>query len=74
MADWSAARGRRFVLNPSPVAPLPARVLSLADPLVVNEHEAQAYADTDSDFTTALLRLSTSAVITMGARRHRRHR
>ncbi len=68
VADWSAARGRRFVLNPSPVAPLPARVLSLADPLVVNEHEAQAYADTDSDFATALLRLSTSAVITMGAR------
>jgi ribokinase len=33
--------GTRLVLNPSPPAPLPDNVLSVCDPLVVNEHEAR---------------------------------
>ena len=33
--------GTRVVLNPSPLAPLPAEVLRACDPLVVNEHEAR---------------------------------
>ena len=35
----AAARGARVVLNLAPVIDLPAGVLRLADPLVVNEHE-----------------------------------
>jgi ribokinase len=34
-------RGARVVLNLAPFAELPAEVLALADPVVVNEHEAQ---------------------------------
>ena len=37
----SLAPGSRFVLNPSPPAPLPAEVLAACDPLIVNEHEAR---------------------------------
>ena len=33
--------GTRVVLNPSPPAPLPAEVLAVCDPLIVNEHEAR---------------------------------
>ncbi|MFD5538887.1 ribokinase, partial [Streptomyces sp. NPDC127079] len=35
------APGSRFVLNPSPPAPLPPEVLAACDPLIVNEHEAK---------------------------------
>lgn len=35
------ARGARVVLNLAPFAELPAEVLALADPVVVNEHEAE---------------------------------
>ena len=44
-----AARGRgaRVVLNAAPYAALPHDVAALADPLVVNEHEALQLADSD---------------------------
>lgn len=38
-ARIAASRGARVVLNLAPYAALPADVLALADPLVVNEHE-----------------------------------
>src|SRR3954454_22106896 len=38
-ARAGAARGARVVLNLAPYADLPAGVLALADPVVVNEHE-----------------------------------
>ncbi|TGB08297.1 ribokinase [Streptomyces sp. MZ04] len=64
----------RFVLNPSPPAPLPPEVLAACDPLVVNEHEARYIlgADTASgtpeDWARALLSLGPrSVVITLGA-------
>lgn len=38
-ARIAAARGARVVLNLAPYAALPADVLALADPVVVNEHE-----------------------------------
>lgn len=38
-ARAAAAHGARLVVNLAPVVPLPAEVLRLADPLVVNEHE-----------------------------------
>lgn len=72
VAAWTVARGRRFVLNPSPVAPLDADVLRAADPLIVNEPEAAFYAgsavtdDTVDDVAARLLGQVTSLVITRG--------
>lgn len=43
-AAWASEHHRRFVLNPSPVAPVDDEVLSAANPLVVNEGEAAYYA------------------------------
>lgn len=69
----------RFVLNPSPPAPLPREVLAACDPLVVNEHEARyilgedaapadSLADSPADWAKALLALGPrSVVITLGA-------
>ncbi|WP_329165949.1 ribokinase [Streptomyces sp. NBC_01267] len=65
--------GVRFVLNPSPPAPLPDDVLAACDPLVVNEHEAAVVlggtaGDSPEDWARALLALGPrSVVITLGA-------
>ncbi|MFF1683758.1 MULTISPECIES: ribokinase [unclassified Streptomyces] len=67
------APGSRFVLNPSPPAPLPTEVLEACDPLIVNEHEARVVLGTDitgepEDWAPALLALGPrSVVITLGA-------
>ncbi|WP_329461946.1 ribokinase [Streptomyces sp. NBC_01431] len=67
------APGARLVLNPSPPAPLPAGVLTVCDPLIVNEHEArfllgEAAGDTPEDWARALLALGPrSVVVTLGA-------
>ncbi|MGW1189738.1 ribokinase [Streptomyces sp. NPDC002559] len=63
----------RLVLNPSPPAPLPDRVLAACDPLVVNEHEARYIlggdaGSTPGEWARALLGLGPkSVVITLGA-------
>ena len=44
-ARRAAGRGARVVLNLAPYTALPADVLRLADPVVVNEHEMQALAE-----------------------------
>jgi ribokinase len=41
-------RGARVVINAAPYAALPHDVAALADPLVVNEHEALQLADSDA--------------------------
>ncbi|MER5177108.1 ribokinase [Streptomyces sp. NPDC002896] len=67
------ADGSRFVLNPSPPAPLPAEVLAACDPLVVNEHEARVIlggsaGDAPEEWADGLLALGPrSVVITLGA-------
>jgi ribokinase len=70
----AAARAAgRFVLNASPVRPLPAAVLAAADPLIVNAGEAAAITGADDADPAALaaaaLALGTrSIVVTLGAR------
>ncbi|WP_274555648.1 ribokinase [Streptomyces spiramyceticus] len=65
--------GTRFVLNPSPPAPLPSEVLAACDPLVLNEHEARfilgdSAGDAPEDWARGLLALGPrSVVVTLGA-------
>lgn len=71
-AEWAHRHGRRFVLNPSPAVQLPETLLATADPLIVNEGEAQFYAnvtDGADAVSTAeqLVRLSRSVIVTLGA-------
>ena len=55
-----ARRGVRVVLNAAPYAVVPGDVFALADPVVVNEHEARMLADTAG--------LPGSLLVTFGAR------
>jgi ribokinase len=55
----AAQRGVRVVLNAAPYAALPADVIALADPVVVNEHEARLLAETSG--------LPESLLVTFGA-------
>lgn len=70
-ADWCERVGARFVLNASPMRDLPARVVALADPLVVNVGEAAAILRTNDpapgSLAEALLTHARSAVVTAGA-------
>jgi ribokinase len=71
-ARAAAEAGGRVVLNLSPPAPVPAGLLALCDPLVVNEHEAAFVlggAGGDPRETAAALARSgpRSAVVTLGA-------
>ncbi|MEV2270691.1 ribokinase [Nonomuraea africana] len=67
----AARAARRAVLNASPPRPLPRELLALADPLVVNEHEAAFLLGSGGDpagMARALLALGPrSVVITLGA-------
>ncbi|MCW2940982.1 MAG: ribokinase [Actinomycetia bacterium] len=75
-ARAAADAGARVVLNLSPPAPVPAELLTLCDPLVVNEHEAafllggsvsEAESDPGTVATALLERGPRSVVITLGA-------
>ena len=55
----ASARGARVVLNLAPYAALPPDVVALADPLVVNEHEALLLADSEA--------MPASLLVTFGA-------
>ncbi|KNA91188.1 ribokinase [Gordonia sp. w5E2] len=70
-AKWCHDNGIRFVLNPSPTAPVDSSILSEADPLIVNQIEAAYYADLSDDAEPAdlarkLLTISRSVIITRG--------
>lgn len=58
-ARRASATGARVVLNLAPYAGLPPDVVALADPLVVNEHEALLLADSEA--------APASLVVTFGA-------
>lgn len=70
--QWCISRGARFVLNPSPVAQLPAHLLKVADPLVVNRAEAEAVLGVDSglrsgtELAAVLAQRASSVVVTGG--------
>lgn len=70
-AAWCRAGGARFAFNPSPVRETPEWVIALADPLIVNQSEAQTLAGTDSEDWDALaLSLGSrarSVILTLGA-------
>jgi ribokinase len=73
VAGWAEAGDCRFILNPSPVAPLDNNILTVADPLVVNAVEAEYYCGdrllTDpGEMARRLLEVARSVVITLGAR------
>src|SRR5665647_445423 len=74
-ADIAAGAGRRVVLNVAPACTLPVETLRLADPLVVNEHEASILlgdgpgaSDSPARSAERLAALGVrSVVITLGA-------
>ncbi|MFD0559583.1 ribokinase [Stackebrandtia endophytica] len=72
-ANASAEAGARFVLNLAPVIALPREVVAVADPVILNEHEAAELGVTASggDWAGAAAgavgSLARSVVITLGA-------
>jgi ribokinase len=58
-ARRAVAQGARVVVNAAPYAALPHDVAAVADPLVVNEHEALLLADSDV--------VPTSVLVTFGS-------
>ena len=58
-ARRGSARGARVIVNLAPYAALPADVVALADPVVVNEHEALLLADSEA--------IPASLLVTFGA-------
>ncbi|MBA2698103.1 MAG: ribokinase [Nocardioidaceae bacterium] len=72
-ASWATENGARFVLNPSPVQPLPDRLIAACDPLVVNAIEAAevigAAPGTDiTELASGLVGRAVSVVVTDGPR------
>jgi ribokinase len=74
VVEAAAGRGCRAVVNLAPYRPVPAHVLALCDPLVVNESEAGALlgrrvrgAADAVDAVEELLRRTRSVVVTVGA-------
>jgi ribokinase len=59
-ARHAVGRGARVILNLSPYAPLPEDVVSLADPLIVNEHEEALMREEGLS--------ANNALVTMGSR------
>lgn len=75
-AEATDERSLRFVLNLAPAIDVPRHVIEVADPLVVNEHEAAEVAAAlgiqfrdvpEPDLAAALARVARSVVITLGA-------
>jgi ribokinase len=74
-ASWCVKHASRFILNASPVAPIPSGLLMSADPLIVNSEEARGILGLapddrtdDAKLARDLLRLAPSAVLTAGRR------
>ncbi len=61
-ARRAAHRGVRVVLNTAPYAALPADVVALADPLVANEHEMVALAESGAEPGSLLVTFGANGV------------
>lgn len=62
-ARRSQERGARVILNLAPFAELPADVLALCDPVIVNEHEAGLLAETGSQVPELLTTLGAEGAL-----------
>lgn len=79
-ATWAQSSGARFLLNASPIRPLPESLLQLCDPLIVNAGEAAALLHDEAsakdsrvgeevhDLATRLTHLARSVAVTDGPR------
>ncbi len=67
-ARAAAAAGARVVINAAPYAALPPDVLALADPLVVNEHEAALLADSGLVARSLLVTFGAAGAVWDGER------
>ncbi|NUU05227.1 ribokinase [Leifsonia sp. C5G2] len=69
-AAWCESSGARFLLNPSPMMPFDPHLLALADPLIVNRHEAATLCDDDTaaprELARRLASICRSVVVTDG--------
>lgn len=69
-ATWCETTGARFLLNPSPMIAVDPHLLALADPLIVNRHEAATLCDDDTaaaqDLARRLASICRSVVVTDG--------
>jgi ribokinase len=61
-ARRAAHRGARVVLNTAPYAALPADVIALADPVVANEHEMVALAESGAEPASLLVTFGPNGV------------
>ncbi|RKR75872.1 ribokinase [Frondihabitans australicus] len=73
-AEWCRDHGARFILNASPIAPVSQFLLTIADPLIVNEEEALGILKITADDQVPLKRvaaqlgsLTASAILTAGS-------
>jgi ribokinase len=64
----ASRRGVRVVVNAAPYSPLPADVLRVADPLVVNEHEARLLAETSGLPESLLVTFGSEGAVWNGLR------
>ena len=71
VAEWCRQKGVRLVLNPSPVHSVDIDTISSADPLILNQVEAQAILGVESqDYRTLAIDLASrfkSVVLTAGS-------
>ncbi|GAA1797350.1 MAG: ribokinase [Actinobacteria bacterium] len=62
-ADLAHEAGARVVINVAPYAELPPATLALADPIVANEHEAMALADSGAGVGSLLMTLGPNGAV-----------
>jgi ribokinase len=70
-AEWAESKGRRFILNPSPISSLDPTVLAQCDPVIVNAGEASEIAGHTGSARASAQALADSCrsvVVTDGSR------
>ena len=62
-AELAHEAGARVIINVAPYAELPPAVLALADPIIANEHEALALADSGAGSGSLLVTLGANGAV-----------